>query len=431
MYNLLNEEALTLGQRFKHFREQKGLSQTSLAEGICSYSTISHLENDRSIPSPKIMGKLAERLGVPLSDIMMKEETELDIDFQVDMLRVYTEMGDYHHALKLADELSKRDVLLHHTRVIHICRAECYIRVREFQDAVDLLLPFLEQQEIQQDIDDELLCDAYNKLGTAYFRLRDFEKAFAAYYSGYRISLKLASFGLVAARVTKNLGLTCNQLLLTEDAELYLEKSFRYYESVADTKGLADIFFALAMSTNDSAYLIKSLALYESMNMIHEANVVRQDYAFEVESKIDFRSALQKIESTVVFFEGCGDYGMCVYSLSKAIMLCLDNKLQEEASQYLVRAESIKDREHVESEYYTADFYRARAMYNMSQRNYEQCILDSEKSSELCDKMGLYGESSISLQLAAEAYHQMGDGGSAYLVSKRVIELLRHKKGGK
>lgn len=54
---------IALGARIKRVREEKGITQDELAEGICSRRSIVRLENGHGRPHPFIMHHLLERLG--------------------------------------------------------------------------------------------------------------------------------------------------------------------------------------------------------------------------------------------------------------------------------------------------------------------------------------------------------------------------------
>jgi tetratricopeptide (TPR) repeat protein len=373
---------------------------------------------------------LADKLGVPLREIMGMQELQLEAGFQIDMLKVYLEKADYLHALDLIANVEQHKELLEHQRVeLLICRAQCLIKTKEFDQAIILLSSFLEHEQIQQTIDDGALCDVYNKLGNAFYGMRDYEKAYSAYEQGYRISLRLPEFGLVSARVTHNLGITCNRLNYKEDAHRYLQMSYRFYESISEVKGVADALFELAIATGDSDHMTKALSLYEALNMIREANNVKQHYAFHIDSKRELPTALLKFDESIESLSKLNDLEMCVYVSARATIACLQNDEISLAEKYIVRAEYFRADSVGTNDILTAEFFRARAMFHLKQENYEQCIFDSQTASELCDKMGLSAESAASLEVSAEAYHQKGDADSAYLVFKKIIELLRPRRG--
>ncbi|WP_026675116.1 helix-turn-helix transcriptional regulator [Alkalihalobacterium bogoriense] len=57
------------GQKIYYFRKLKGLTQEQLAQGICSISHLSKIENGHEAPSHHMLEHLCKRLGVSLSDI--------------------------------------------------------------------------------------------------------------------------------------------------------------------------------------------------------------------------------------------------------------------------------------------------------------------------------------------------------------------------
>ncbi|PWK13953.1 helix-turn-helix domain-containing protein [Tumebacillus permanentifrigoris] len=423
---MLLDPSMTIGQRFKHIRTEKGLSQAQLVDGICSIAVVSQIECDRKYPSAELWGKLADKLGVPLREIMGMQEKQMEASFQIEMIRVYIEKADYAHAVALIVEMDQRRDLLEHQRTeLLVCHAECLIRDGKYEASLDVLLPFLDQQQAQQAIDDQKLCDTYNKLGNAFFKMRDFEKAYSAFEQGYRISKRLPEYSVVAARVAYNLGLTCNQLDYKNDAQRYLREAKEFFESVCDMTDVADTLFALAMATGNVEYLSRARTLYEGLNLEREANVAKLHFAYYIESQKDYHSALHKIDDARKVFERLGDVGMCTYSTARSALISIDHDDLPKAEEYLKQAEGFMEQMEALDDYLCAEFYRARALYNFQQKNYDQCILDSQTSSEMCAKMGLYAESAVSLQLSAEAYHYKGMNDTAFEVSKKAFELLR------
>lgn len=65
-----------IGQRIFFFRKSKGMTQEQLAQGICSISHLSKIENGHEIPSKDIITHLCNRLGISIHDIDSKEEME-------------------------------------------------------------------------------------------------------------------------------------------------------------------------------------------------------------------------------------------------------------------------------------------------------------------------------------------------------------------
>lgn len=59
-------------QRFIDARKAQGLSQSELADGICTQATLSRFENNGQVPNLKILIKLCNRINLPLSELFPK-----------------------------------------------------------------------------------------------------------------------------------------------------------------------------------------------------------------------------------------------------------------------------------------------------------------------------------------------------------------------
>src|SRR5699024_5464465 len=59
-------------ERFIDARKTIGLSQSELAEGICTQATLSRFENNGQVPNLKILIKLCNRLNLPLGELFPK-----------------------------------------------------------------------------------------------------------------------------------------------------------------------------------------------------------------------------------------------------------------------------------------------------------------------------------------------------------------------
>lgn len=88
---------MTIGQRIKKYREERGWSQAELAKkmGYSSRSTICYIESDRSETTSSGVMKFAEVFGVTASEIMGwgKPVSDEDLEkieeiYQDDQLRV-------------------------------------------------------------------------------------------------------------------------------------------------------------------------------------------------------------------------------------------------------------------------------------------------------------------------------------------------------
>ncbi|MGZ4163958.1 MAG: helix-turn-helix domain-containing protein, partial [Tumebacillaceae bacterium] len=164
------DQHATIGQRVKKQRKDRGLSQAELAEGICSSSTISLLETDQHVPSAEILQKLAEKLGVPLQEIVHGSGSDLDIALQLDIIEILVEAEEFAEALPMIHELEQRDgVVEYQRRSLVLLQAECLMRTGEAERAVELLTALQQQLEQHREPDSRFMALFYNKLGSAYY----------------------------------------------------------------------------------------------------------------------------------------------------------------------------------------------------------------------------------------------------------------------
>jgi tetratricopeptide (TPR) repeat protein len=420
------DKDLTIGQRFKKMRMEKGFSQAGIAEGICSSATISHLECDRHIPTPHILGKLAEKLGVSLYDIMGTHETQMEANFLLDMVRVYIEKGEITHALELIKEFDGLSHTLEHQRYILLTlEVECLIRQDHNEQAINRLTNYLESYEIQANTDDQRLCTLYNYLGTAYYQSNDMTNAFSCYMRAYKSSMKFQTFDMLSADVAYHCGMICNQLGMTEEARFYLQKAHDFYSSVSDMKHLADTYFHLAIATKQEGYIKNALSIYTNLNIVNKAHLARQFYAFNIKSKEDYRGACEDLQQTALEFEKLfGDMEMCVYTFSRAATICMDHEDFETAVSYINEASQrinrLKNPESRRIAYYFFVFARLCLL----QHDYEACILHAKKSGIIFSKVGMKKPYADAMYLVAEAYGQLGMFEEAYKQQKEVSDTL-------
>lgn len=60
---------ISLGEKIKKIRLEKGLTQAELAEGICTQASISNLEKNASVPSLLILLEIGNRLNIEFSEL--------------------------------------------------------------------------------------------------------------------------------------------------------------------------------------------------------------------------------------------------------------------------------------------------------------------------------------------------------------------------
>lgn len=86
------------GEVLKQIRRKRGLSQTALAEGICTQATISLMEKQNRIPKMNILTAICARLGIGVDRIIENNDVSMTVLF--DRISLLLVNRDYEAARK-------------------------------------------------------------------------------------------------------------------------------------------------------------------------------------------------------------------------------------------------------------------------------------------------------------------------------------------
>lgn len=423
-------KSVQVGEKVRYHRLQRGLSQQELADGLCSVQLISAIERGTNNPRVKTLEMIADRLNVPLKEIYQPDEDEFPNRVKLQLVKAYIKRAEYEPAQELLTELKAQGNFIEvESQDWHLLQGELFNKTNQPKEAIDLLHGFITQIEKHQNADDELLCNLYNQLGTGYFKLRQFAKAYSAYKRGYQVALRFPAYELTAANVTYNLGIVCNQLELLDEAKMYLDQARDFYESISNLNFIADSYFELALATKNEEYVLKALHLYESLNAIKMTNLVRQFHAIHIKSKTNYDEALEDLQKVANDFSKDNDPGRSLYALSNAAMLCVHKDDLETANELIEKGVTYRKLIGETEPYNLAPYYRAKAALSMKHNRFEQCIEEAHKSTDFYAIMEMYAECADSLEYAAEAYQRLGQHQEAYEVAKKANQFLRKMRG--
>ncbi|ARU63099.1 hypothetical protein CBW65_20540 [Tumebacillus avium] len=442
---MLTDTYARIGQRVKAYRKERDLSQDELADGICSRQTISLLENGQHFPSVDFMQKIAERLSIPLHEIMVDAAKELDVKVQLEIMQVYIERGEYSEAFSIFDELESRDdLLIYQKRELALLQAECLMRTGKAEQSVKILTGLQQSLEQQRESDDYFMATLYDKLGTAYYFLSQIATAHAHYMRAYQLSQRFSEFNLTAARITYNFGKACRMIERHAEAVELLSRAKAFFDNISDTKRLALTLFELGIASRDrneieqaEEYLNESQALFKALNVMGLARRVRESYAYTILAQKDPKRAIEELRECVNEFENAGDTVQLAYSYARMSKLHLRQGETEEAGNLLRSALRLFTENEAEHNFEFATVYQGYAEYSLNIKMMDDCIAFSFKASEFFGKMGFDRDAADSLKLSVKAYRELGMLEEALDVSEKVNELLcrfhdqfRLSKGG-
>lgn len=414
VFTLGTDQHATIGQRVKKQRKDRGMSQMELAEGICSSSTVSLLETDQHVPSADILQKIAEKLGVPIQEIVQGSERDLNIALQLDIIEILVEAEQFEEALPLIHELEQQEgIVEYQRRNLVLLHAECLMRTSHADAAVEMLTALQQQLEQQREPDERLMATVYNKLGSAYYFASKMVYAHANYLRAYQISLRFPVYDLLSACISFNLAFMCRWFGLYEEAILHYKWAHNFFEKLSDKKSIAQVLMNLGLTYRDIGefelsknFLHESLSIYQAENMLTMARRVRQQYAFYILGGERPQSAIDEMIECAKEYKSAGDTVRQAYTYATIAKTYLDHKELEDARKYLEEAVSLFTEEMAMCEPKLTYVYHVYATYFLSKGDYEESISFAHQASENFCKMGLEKDTAESLKVAIHAYRK-------------------------
>ncbi|TCP55808.1 DNA-binding XRE family transcriptional regulator [Tumebacillus sp. BK434] len=141
--------SISLGQRIRNHRLRIGITQIDLAQGLCTPSMISQIESDRARPSYKILYGIADRLSVPLEQLLQDVDLNLEHISFYKMALCMVQAGEYHAAIPLLESIPEVKAASIPSAKLKLELAKCYVQTGELDRASSLLLSILDDAKFR------------------------------------------------------------------------------------------------------------------------------------------------------------------------------------------------------------------------------------------------------------------------------------------
>lgn len=165
-------------QRFIDTRKAKGLSQSDLAEDICTQATLSRFENNGQVPNLKILNKLCNRIDFPLSDLFPKVGVRYsEIVEKMNQAEFFLITSKYEKAHQLISSIAV-DTIEDPQIMLRYHYLNGFIMIFQQKPIMDILFTFdqvLLEEETSESTIFRLL--AHTGIGMVYSREGDLDKA--------------------------------------------------------------------------------------------------------------------------------------------------------------------------------------------------------------------------------------------------------------
>ncbi|AOA00573.1 MULTISPECIES: helix-turn-helix domain-containing protein [Carnobacterium] len=169
---------IILGDKVKKLRIEKKLTQSQLAEGICTQVTISKIENHNNIPTMNILSKICDRLGAEINDVCIVEgdsNTNYNLFKKVDTLCNQLQHKEAYDLLVSSINEDELDNIHDKKLYYYYVGITRLIGFNEFEEALHYFnLELILERSSNLDFVDVLVT---NSIGIAYDSKNDIKKA--------------------------------------------------------------------------------------------------------------------------------------------------------------------------------------------------------------------------------------------------------------
>ncbi|PWK11552.1 helix-turn-helix domain-containing protein [Tumebacillus permanentifrigoris] len=240
----------TFGQRLRQLRMKKGLTQIQLAEGIVTPSMVSQIESDKAKPSYHVLGKIAEKLEIPLDELIGNLEMNLVIISEYRLAKGMLSAGEFSGALpflKKVIETNNGKLDPFEIRYDYAC---CLLGLNQFREAEESFQLLIEHAQSYSG-SPTLLIRVSHQLGQLELKRRRFQ--IAEYYLTNALT-QMRSSNL------KDVHLQCSLLLTLAEiqqksgqlkqAVVTLKMALPIFEEREDIQGLGNLYMKLATSSH-------------------------------------------------------------------------------------------------------------------------------------------------------------------------------------
>lgn len=173
-----------LGDKLKELRVNLGMRQDELAEGICTRSYISLIENNQMTPSNEVLTKLSKKLGYDLHNIKDTFHPSSPYQKKINQIETLLYNQDFKEAEQIFNEIPQDADLPPDERAKWLWEKGSLIAYEQglWQDGLKWCQEAL--RLLNHSTDYVLHAKIYHLQGAFYYHLKKFEEAYFSYFYG-------------------------------------------------------------------------------------------------------------------------------------------------------------------------------------------------------------------------------------------------------
>jgi HTH-type transcriptional regulator, quorum sensing regulator NprR len=164
----------TIGQKIRELRVKRGLTQIELANGIVTPSMISLIETDKANPSPKLLQRIAEKLGVAMDYFLDEGASPWETLSAYTLAKAMLLAGKYEEAYDLLQQLTGSTTSLSLSD-IQLLLGECLFHMERYDEAIKVFEQILDGQTSPYERVVQFQC--FYRIGQSYIKQQNYTLA--------------------------------------------------------------------------------------------------------------------------------------------------------------------------------------------------------------------------------------------------------------
>lgn len=292
---------ISLGQKIRELRMQKGLTQQELGTGIVTISMISQIESDKAYPSHKVLQQIAARLETPIEYFVADMQTQIEQSSTYKLAKAYLASENYEQAIPLFRDLISNPAPHLPVYEVQYDLADAFLASQEVEKAVELFEQVLDTVVRKNDDYFALLC--LNKLGEARYSQQNYPLALYHWHKAYETFSRVTEIDpFTRSRIITNLGHAHFQMGEFQESIRFFREAYNLLRGSTNMRQLADVYLGLGNSYKNLReferaidYCHDALTIYESLQNIKQSIDVKVHYALVEAEQGHFAQAISTL----------------------------------------------------------------------------------------------------------------------------------------
>jgi HTH-type transcriptional regulator, quorum sensing regulator NprR len=414
---------VSLGQKIRQQRLNKGLTQTHLASGLVSPSAISQIESDKITPSYKLLCQIAERLEVPLEVFIAEKDDYLEQSTSHKLAKTFLMAKEYVNALPILNKLLSSQGPGEDTDLL-MDLGTCLLELKDYSKAQDLF---------------EKVMYAALKAGDDVLHVTVLHRLGRLFYAQHNISLSLHYWqkahdqmgGLDGidrfqkAEITTNLAIVHNHLghydrsseLFRQSMEL-LKDTTNLFHLATNYLGLGQSFYGKQEYKLAEEYCEEAITIFKNLDHIRHSIEAKVNFGILRGEQGDYEGALNDLMD-------------CLKELYEHGFDRHTSNAHSEVAKYLTRLSRYDEAaSHLEKAFSNCEpgtaiygeCYFVRSQWSAALERYDEAISDAKQAAAIFQQVEALQEYNKSCLHLSDIYKRLDD----YKSSTEVLEESQH-----